>query len=125
LGADIGRALGCGGYLKALRRIESAGFSISDAMTLTQLEARAGSPELRRYTVGMAAALKGMPKIMADSGLAQRIANGIPLTENDIAWAEPENHDKFFKIVASDGTLLAVIEQNLERKTYKYCCVFN
>ena len=125
LGTDIGRALGCGGHLKALRRIESAGFSISDAMTLPQLESLAGSPELKRYTVGMTDALKDMPEKKADGSLKQKIAKGIPLTKNDIAWAEPDNHSQFYKIVASDGELLAVIEQNLQQKTYQYCCVFN
>lgn len=125
LAADIGRALGCGGHLKALRRIESAGFSISDAMTLPQLERRAGSSEFRQYTVGMADALKEMPAKRADSGLRQKIAKGIPLSRNDIAWSEPDENSKFYKIIASDGALLAVIEPNLQQKTYQYCCVFN
>jgi len=125
LGADIGRALGCGGHLKALRRIENAGFSISAAMTLPQLEMCADSPELKHCTVGMAAALKDMPAKQADSALAQKITKGAPLTDKDIVRAELDSRSKFVKIVASDGALLAVIERNTKQDTYQYCCVFN
>ncbi len=37
--ADIGRALGCFGTMKTLRRAESAGFTLDDAYTLDELEA--------------------------------------------------------------------------------------
>ncbi len=125
LGADIGRALGCGGHLKALRRVESAGFSVRNAMTLTQLEERAGKQEFSRYAVGMTAALKDMPTRTATLGLKQKIANGVPLTDTDIAGVEPDNISQFIKIVASDGSLLAVIEQPKQDDTYRYCCVFS
>ncbi len=37
--SDIGNALGCGGVMAALRRVEAGGFSIRDAVTLDALEA--------------------------------------------------------------------------------------
>ena len=37
--ADIGAALGCGGVMASLRRIEAGGFPIADCVTLEQLEA--------------------------------------------------------------------------------------
>lgn len=36
--ADIGRALGCGGTMAALRRVEAVGFSIEDCVTPAELE---------------------------------------------------------------------------------------
>jgi len=125
LGADIGRALGCGGHLKALRRIASAGYSISDAMTLPQLEERAGNQEFPGFAVGMAAALKDMPAKTANLDMKQKIAKGIPLTYDDIARADIDNSSKFIKVVASEDALLAVIEQRKDNDTYRYCCVFN
>ncbi len=38
LAADIGAALGCGAYLKALRRTESSGFSLEEALTIPEFE---------------------------------------------------------------------------------------
>lgn len=43
--ADIGRALGCGGTMKSLRRLSAAGYGISEAVTLDALEAM---PEAER-----------------------------------------------------------------------------
>lgn len=44
---DIGSALGCGGTMAALRRTEAAGFSLSQAVTMEQVQAAvdAGNPE--------------------------------------------------------------------------------
>lgn len=39
LAEDIGKALGCGAYLTQLRRVETGGFDIAQAVTLEQLEA--------------------------------------------------------------------------------------
>jgi tRNA pseudouridine55 synthase len=39
LAQDIGRVLGCGAHLTALRRNRTAGFDLADAVTLEQLEA--------------------------------------------------------------------------------------
>ena len=39
LGEDIGNALGCGGHLTMLRRVETGGLHVRDAITLEQLEA--------------------------------------------------------------------------------------
>ncbi len=36
--ADIGAALGCGGVMKTLERIEASGFALNEAHTLSQLE---------------------------------------------------------------------------------------
>ena len=41
LGADIGKQLGCGGHLSALKRVESSGFGLDQAIALPQLEAAA------------------------------------------------------------------------------------
>ena len=45
LAEDLGRALGCGGHLSALRRTRAGRLSVDDAVTLATLEAMA--PELR------------------------------------------------------------------------------
>ena len=43
---DLGEALGCGGYLRALRRTEAAGLRASDAITPERLEALAADGRL-------------------------------------------------------------------------------
>lgn len=43
---DIGRALGCGGTMISLRRTQSAGFQLKDAVTLEQVAAHADPSQL-------------------------------------------------------------------------------
>ena len=79
---------GCGGHLKALRRIESSGFSLTDALTLTQIEALGRSGGIAERLVPMAAALRKMPGYRADESLKKAIVTGKPLTSLDIEIAD-------------------------------------
>ncbi|MFZ9425498.1 MAG: tRNA pseudouridine(55) synthase TruB [Limnohabitans sp.] len=48
LGEDVGDALGCGGHLTALRRIQTGPFGLAECVTLEQLEAQ---PETQRHAL--------------------------------------------------------------------------
>jgi tRNA pseudouridine55 synthase len=125
LAADIGKAIGCGGHLKQLRRTRSAGFSIADAMTLEAFEEHARKDRFSRYAVGMTEALRYMPEWTAGNDLKSKIVHGVPLTQKDIALGETFGKDKFIKIIDADRELLAVITQHETPGEYRYCCVFN
>ncbi len=125
LGADIGNALGCGGHLKTLRRTQSSGFSIADAMTLEAFEKRAALETFSRYAVGMTEALRYMPEWTADKKLKSKIVNGVPLTQKDVVLEKLPDKDKFIKIIDENRELVAVIEHNQTSSEYHYCCVFN
>jgi len=125
LGADIGNALGCGGHLKTLRRTQSSGFSIADAMTLEAFEKRATVETFSRYAVGMTEALRDMPEWAAGKDLKSKIVNGVPLTQKDVALKELPGKEQFIKIIDENRALLAVIEQDETPGEYHYCCVFN
>lgn len=138
--ADIGTRLGCGGHLKTLRRTESCGFSLNGAVTPLQLEkiaAQAPSDKsgVSSILIPMAQALRFIPQCVADTALTKKIANGRPVGPNDLSLTaqnviltgSDRLHDEagsFFKVVSSQGDLLAVLSQGKTGKTYKYCCVF-
>ncbi len=46
--ADIGKMLGCGGVMKTLCRASASGFTLEDAITLTDLESLEGEERLKR-----------------------------------------------------------------------------
>jgi len=125
LGADIGKKLGCGGHLKALRRLESSGFSTADAMTLETFEQRVADEPFSRYAVGMTEALETMPERVADHDLKNKIVNGVPLTQKDVVLEEPADKGRFIKLIDANRELLAVIEPSEISGEYVYCCVFN
>jgi len=125
LGADIGKKLGCGGHLKALRRMQSGGFSLADALTLEAFEQRAAREPFSQFSVGMTEALKTMPEWTADKHWKDKIVNGVPLTQKHMGMAESVETGAFIKIVDADRNLLAVIEQTQKPGEFHYCCVFN
>ncbi len=75
LAEDIGRALGCGAYLLALRRTATARFSIQHAFTLEQLEAMS---EAQRDGCLLPAdcMLQDMPVLSLDDEQVRRLAQG-------------------------------------------------
>jgi tRNA pseudouridine55 synthase len=75
LGADIGRALGCGAYLVGLRRTAVGGLAIEDAVTLEQLE-QAGIEGARRFLRPLEVLVEGLPRWDSPADLASRFAHG-------------------------------------------------
>jgi tRNA pseudouridine55 synthase len=118
--ADIGRRLGCGGHLSRLRRLESSGFSIEEAVPLEQLDDPAASATVQKRIVPMADALRGMPSRVADPKLVRHLSRGRLITADDLAGPA----EGFFKVVDGDGRLVAVLKAGSDRKRYTYCGVF-
>ena len=75
LAEDIGRALGCGAHLTALRRTRAGRLSVDDAVTLSALEAM--SLELRRGRLLPAdELLASLATVRLDDVLAERFRQG-------------------------------------------------
>jgi len=134
--ADIGKALGCGGHLKALRRIECCGFKINESTTLSELERLALSPKISDKVISMSKALPDMPEHIADKALADKIKDGKKITDRDFNFNSQKDNtsDKrkikisqgFIKIVDKNDDLLAVLNyEEKETHRYNYCCVFH
>jgi len=123
--ADIGRTLGCGGHLKALRRVESSGFKITEAVSLETLEALAGTDRLDTAVIAMADALRNTPAFRADVCLAEKIRFGRKLSAADVTGpcgeAPPKKGQRLVKILDGEGCLLAVLEYNRHSGSYDYC----
>jgi len=77
LAEDIGKSLGCGGYLLGLRRTRIADLDISGATSLEALESLA--PEGRAgCLLPVDRLLRGLPMIRLDPEDARRVCNGLP-----------------------------------------------
>ena len=75
LAEDIGRALGCGAYLVALRRTAVGPFRIGQASTLEALEA-AGVEGARARLAPVDVLVAGLPRLDADEDTAWRFRQG-------------------------------------------------
>jgi tRNA pseudouridine55 synthase len=123
--ADIGKSLGCGGHLKELRRIQSGGFSITEALKLSEIENFALSGKMSDRIISMSNALKDMPEHIADKALAKKIMHGNIITKKDLRPIHTETSEGFIKIVDTNNHLIAVLKDTKKRNRFSYCCVFN
>lgn len=123
--ADIGRTLGCGGHLKALRRTASCGFSIDTAFSLEKLAELRARGGLAETVIPMNEALPFMPAAMADDVLTKRILNGMKLSEADLPIPPRLSDRSEFKVVDRHGRLIAVLAGSKATDSYNYCCVFS
>ncbi len=122
--ADIGAVLGCGGCLKELRRIESSGFVIKEALTLPKMEELHLSHKLSDRLISMSDALQYMPSYIADNLLTDKLKHGSIIMRQDITLQQTDVHENFIKIVDANDDLMAILNLEKDSDKYHYCCVF-
>jgi len=84
---DMGRMLGCGAHLAALRRTQVAEFAITDACTLEQLAEAAKDAREEDLFVHPRKLLPHMPGVTADEESASRIRAGRPVNLPEMSRA--------------------------------------
>lgn len=73
---ELGKSLGCGATLTALRRTRSEPHRIEDALTFEQLEEMVAGDVWKKGFVPMGAALAGWKSIRASGNMAHLLSNG-------------------------------------------------
>ncbi|MBL4768525.1 MAG: tRNA pseudouridine(55) synthase TruB [Rhodobacteraceae bacterium] len=96
---DLGKALGCFGHVKFLRRIWSGPFEADDALTLEQVEKMARTPELDTYLRPLEQGLSELPELRCTPEGAAKLRNGNPgmvlasdLEYGDQCWGSLDGH---------------------------------
>jgi tRNA pseudouridine55 synthase len=101
LAADLGRALGGGAHLRALRRTAIGSFSIEQGVPIEAVtEASVLSP---------AEAMRDLPAVCIGAEVALAVHHGKVLAVADLPGAEGEGP---WAVLSEDGELLAVYEQH-------------
>jgi tRNA pseudouridine55 synthase len=75
---DLGEQVGCGGYLRELRRTEAAGLRVADAFTPDRLQTLAGEGRLAEALLPPADLLP-LPRLQLDAVAAERFLHGSAL----------------------------------------------
>jgi tRNA pseudouridine55 synthase len=75
---DLGQALGCHAHVTWLRRTWSGPFDAGDGITLDQIEALAGTPELDQHLLPLEVALRDLPEVVLNLEGVTRVRNGNP-----------------------------------------------
>ena len=103
---DIGRALGCGAHLSALRRTAAGGFRVEDAASLARLQS-ASEAERDHWLLPVDRLLAGLPRVDLPGPLADRFCRGqaIPTA------AAPAGRCRVYRV---QGGLLGLGESGLQ-----------
>lgn len=109
LAAELGRALGCGAYLSALRRLRSGPFGLDQAVSLASLEDEAGRRAAVRALVRPEEAVGHLAAVSLDSDAAARLTQG-----QAVAWppsgGAPPGPGSLVRVAAAGRPLLALAE---------------
>lgn len=126
LGVDIGRRLGCGGHLTALRRLSSGPFGVDAALGLDRLETAATEGRVAELVIKPARALGHWPHVVADGRLLGKIRHGQRLSLADVGAMQPANRRPAgpILVLGPEDRLVAVVEYQAETARLNYHCVF-
>ncbi len=129
LASDIGEALGCGGHLKSLTRMRIGSFSINDSLKLDELErlslTKQGSDILSAGIISMTDALPEIPAFHANEKQTERIKTGGIMTGHDFHYDYDILGNTPVKIVDKKNNIIAIVNYDKNKNTYKYHAVFN
>ena len=99
---DIGQALGCGGCMSSLRRVQAAGFTLEDAVSLEAVQAAVDRGEGESLLLPVDCCFAGLPMlVLKNAGAEKRLRNGAALRAGDIPDGE-------YRVYGVDKTFLAL-----------------
>lgn len=107
---EAGQALGCGAFLKSLRRVASGDFTIERARTLEQLAALADNHRLEEALIPAAELLPAFPAELVDAITAGQIRNG---RDFRVSPFQVSQGTRYVKAITTQGELVAIGEARL------------
>jgi tRNA pseudouridine55 synthase len=107
---EAGQALGCGAFLKALRRTASGDFKIEDARTLEELGTLAEQECFQEAVIPAAQMLPQFPAEMVDALTAGQIRNG---RDFRVSPFHVRAAGRYVKAVTPEGQLVAIGEARM------------
>jgi tRNA pseudouridine55 synthase len=107
---EAGQALGCGAFLKTLRRTASGDFKIQMALTLEDLAHLAGAGRLREVLIPAGDLLPEFPAEMVDAVTVGQIRNG---RDFRVSPFHVHKSARYVKAVTAQGELVAIGEARL------------
>ncbi|QDE67272.1 MULTISPECIES: tRNA pseudouridine(55) synthase TruB [Myxococcus] len=111
LAQDVGRALGCGAHLEALRRTASGPFSLAQALPLADVPELLKEGALASRLMTMSHALVELPEVRVGAADAKRVSHGVPVEV-------PAGKVGRVRVMGPDDALLAVAEVTGGRLRY-------
>jgi tRNA pseudouridine55 synthase len=91
---DLGRDLGCGAHLTALRRISSGRFRLKDARSMPEVRGLSEAGDFEKFLIPMEILLPEFPKVILDETGSRLAGHGQAISA-----------EHFLKVISTDPTL--------------------
>jgi tRNA pseudouridine55 synthase len=112
LSEDIGRTLGCGAYVKTLRRLRIGKLSVKDALTFVEFEACASNQERIARLIPADLMLDKFPVVSLDSEQSAKLKQGRLVSLQDNLPTE----NQWVRIYGLENVFLGLGKINAERQ---------
>lgn len=116
---DIGQKLGCGGCMESLRRIRAAGFTIEQALTLSQVQQAKEEGRLEDLIRSVDTVFSEYPALMVKATAQQKLLNGNALCADDFVFVQEEAFVQPVRIYDSNSRFTAVYGFQKEKGCFK------
>ncbi len=104
---DIGKDLGCGAVMTALRRTSANGFSINNCVTLEELEKAVNDGTAEKYITPIERCFDIYPEVFVTEGQAKRFSNGGELSRDRL---KDNISDGIYRVYSPDRQFLGLGE---------------
>lgn len=107
---DIGRLLGCGGVLTALRRTRACGFSLEDAIPLSEIRRLApeGAAAFEKLVRPVDSIFEEFSSVSVSEKQAVRFKNGAPLSLSRLKSLSVPDRETLLRVYAPSGVFLGI-----------------
>lgn len=116
---DIGQKLGCGGCMESLRRTRAAGFTIEQALTLSQVQQAKEEGRLEDLIRPVDTVFSEYPALMVKATAQQKLLNGNALCVDDFVFVQEEAFVQPVRIYDSNSRFTAVYGFQKEKGCFK------
>ena len=112
---DIGEKLGCGGCMESLLRTRVGSFTLSECMTLSQVEAAMADGTIPDKICSVEEALKEYPRLVCTPGGDRLLLNGNPIPETLLKC---QNKEGWVRMCASSGAFAGIFMWDAKKERY-------
>lgn len=116
--ADIGEKLGCGGSMQSLRRTQSGGFTLEDALTLGEVQKLKDAGMLHTVVRPVDSVFGDCPKLHIEEAHSLLLENGNPILTECTAEKERYDPGKWVRLYRKDDSFAGIYAYDNEKKKY-------
>lgn len=115
LARDMARALGTTGHLLELRRLETSGFKVDDALCLEEVEEAGKRALFKEHLIPLGEALPKMPKIRLSAEEQASVSHGHAIDGASFSQGSSENQNAVVCLIGAEGELAAIARVENDR----------